>query len=391
MVEDNPGAYLDHAAATTLDPRVRAAMAPFVDEAFASPESLHDWARRPAEALEAARARVGALIAADPEGVIFTAGDTEARNLAVKGIVSANAHRGAHIVTSAVEHPATLAACRTLARDRAELTVVGVDATGHIDPAELAAATRDDTVLVTISHGQAEIGTVQDVAALVAAVRARRPDVAIHVDAGVTAGVVPIDVRTWDCDAVTIGGGSLGGPRWTGALWVREGTRLHPQIEGGLQEGGKRGGPHDMPGIVGLGEAAWLAAAEIDVRSVQMTRLADRLIERLLAVDDVRLNGPRTGRIPGHVQVSAGWVEGETLVLTLASLGVAASPGSACSAAGKASPVLEAIGLEPPWTHSAVLFTLAPTTTGAQIDFASAAFAQAVASLRVMSPLGNEE
>ncbi len=391
MVEDNPGAYLDHAAATTLDPRVRAAMAPFVDEAFASPESLHDWARRPAEALEAARARVGALIAADPEGVIFTAGDTEARNLAVKGIVSANAHRGAHIVTSAVEHPATLAACRTLARDRAELTIVGVDATGHIDPAELAAATRDDTVLVTISHGQAEIGTVQDVAALVAAVRARRPDVAIHVDAGVTAGVVPIDVRTWDCDAVTIGGGSLGGPRWTGALWVREGTRLHPQIEGGLQEGGKRGGPHDMPGIVGLGEAARLAAAEIDVRSVQMTRLADRLIERLLAVDDVRLNGPRTGRIPGHVQVSAGWVEGETLVLTLASLGVAASPGSACSAAGKASPVLEAIGLEPPWTHSAVLFTLAPTTTGAQIDFASAAFAQAVASLRVMSPLGNEE
>ncbi len=390
MVEDNPGAYLDHAAATTLDPRVRAAMAPFVDAAFGSPESLHDWARRPAEALEHARTQVGALIGADPEGVIFTAGDTEARNLAVKGIVAANAHRGAHIVTSSVEHPATLAACRTLARDRAELTTVGVDATGHIDPVQLAAAVRDDTVLVTICHGQAEIGTVQNVATLVAAVRARKPDVTIHVDAGVTAGVVPINVTAWDCDAATIGGGSMGGPRWAGALWVREGTRLHPLIEGGLQEGGKRGGAHDMPGIVGLGEAARLAAIEIDTRSAHMTALADRLIHRLLAVDDVRLNGPSMGRVPGHVQVSAGRVEGETLVLTLAAKGVAASPGSACSAAGKASPVLEAIGLEPPWTHSAILFTLAPTTTETQIDFAATAFADAVASLRAMSPLGSD-
>jgi cysteine desulfurase len=387
MVEDNPGAYLDHAAATTLDPRVRAAMAPFSDEVFGSPESLHDWARRPVEALDGARAHLGALIGADPGGVIFTSGDTEARNLAVKGIVAANAHRGAHIVTSAVEHPATLAACRTMARDRAELTTVGVDATGCIDRDALAAAVRDDTVLVTIGHGQAEIGTVQDVRALVAAVRARQPDVTVHVDAGATAGLVPIDVAAWDCDAVTVGGGSMGGPRWAGALWVREGTRLHPLIEGGLQEGGKRGGAHDMPGIAGLGEAARLATAEIGSRSAHMTTLGDRMIERLLAVDDVRLNGPRTGRIPGHVQVSAGWVEGETLVLTLASMGVAASPGSACAAAGKSSPVLEAIGLEPPWTHSAVLFTLAPTTTEAEIDFASAAFAGAVTSLRAMSPI----
>ena len=362
-------------------------MAPFTDEVFGSPESLHDWARRPAQALDEARAHLGALIGADPEGVIFTSGDTEARNLAVKGIVAANAYRGAHIVTSAVEHPATLAACRTLARDRAELTTVGVDSIGRIDRDELAAAVRDDTVLVTISHGQAEIGTVQDVRALVAAVRARKPDVTVHVDAGVTAGLVPIDAAAWDCDAVTVGGGSMGGPRWAGALWVREGTRLHPLIEGGLQEGGKRGGAHDMPGIAGLGEAARLATAEMGMRSAHMTTLADRMIERLLAVDDVRLNGPRTGRIPGHIQVSAGWVEGETLVLTLASMGVAASPGSACSAAGKASPVLEAIGLEPPWTHSAVLFTLAPTTTEAQIDLASAAFAGAVASLRAMSPI----
>ncbi len=387
MVDHDPGAYLDHAAATPLDPRVRAAMAPFLGELFASPEGLYEQARAPAEALETARAHVGALIGGDPAGVIFTAGDTEARNLAVKGIVAANAHRGAHIVTSAVEHPATLAACRTLARDRAELSIVGVDSTGRVEPRELAAAVRDDTVLVTLAHGQAEIGTVQDVGALIGAVRATGHEPAIHVDAGVTGGVVPIDVAAWNCDALTVGGGSMGGPRWAGALWIREGTRIHPLIEGGLQEGGKRGGPHDLPAVVGLGAAAALAAAELPTRAAHMSLLADRLIAGLETVPDVLLNGPRAGRLPGHVQVSVGRVEGETLVLTLAARGVAASPGSACSAAGKAFPVLEAIGLQPPWTHSAVLFTLAPGTTVAQIDHAIAAFAGAVASLRAMSPI----
>jgi cysteine desulfurase len=358
----------------------------FVSEEFGNPEGLHERAREPAEAIARAREHVGALVGADPEGVIFTAGDTEARNLAVKGVAAANAHRGAHLVASAVEHPATLAACRTRAR-AGELTLVGVDGDARISPPALAGAVRDDTVLVSIAHGQPDVGTVQDVAALVAAVRAAHPDVAIHVDAGATAGLVPIDANGWDCDLLTIGGGSLTGPRWAGALWVREGTRLHPLIEGGLQEGGKRGGAHDVPGIVGLGEAARLAREEMEGRASHMSRLADALIDLLCAVPDVRLNGPRRGRVPGHVNVSAGWVEGETLVLSLAARGVAASPGSACSAAGKASPALEAMGLEPPWTHSSVLFTLAPSTTDAEIRHAARAFADVVAALRAMSPV----
>jgi cysteine desulfurase len=386
MVEDTDGAYLDHAAASPLDRRVRDAMADFLDDAFGNPESLHDYARPPAEALAAARAHVGALIGGDPAGVIFTAGDTEARNLAVKGVAAANAHRGTHLVASAVEHPATVAACRTVART-GELTLVPVDADARIDPDALGAAVRDDTVLVSIVHGQPDVGTVQDVPALVARVRRARPDVAIHVDSGATAGVIPIDAAAWGCDLLTLGGGSLGGPRWSGALWVRQGTRLHPLIEGGLQEGGKRGGAHDMPGIAGLGEAARLARRELSVRAAQMSARAEDLIARLLAVPDVRLNGPRHGRVPGHVNVSAGWVEGETLVLSLAARGVAASPGSACSAAGKASPVLEAMGLEPPWTHSSVLFTLSPATTTAEVAFAADAFAEAVTALRTMSPL----
>lgn len=387
MVEHNSGAYLDHAAATTIDPRVRDAMAPFQGDLVGNPEGLHDWAREPADAIERARVDVATLIGAEPGGVIFTAGDTEARNLAVKGVAAANAHRGGHLVVSAIDHPATLAASRTVTRATGDLTIVGVDGEGRIDPRRLAGAVRDDTVLVTIVHGQPEIGTVQDVPTLVDAVRARSTDVAIHVDAGATAGLVPVDATAWGCDLVSLGGGSLLGPRWAGALWVREGTRLHPLIEGGLQEGGKRGGAHDTPAIVGFGTAARLAREELGGRALHMSVLADRLIARLLAVPDVRLNGPRLGRLPGHVQVSAGWVEGETLVLALAARDVAASPGSACSAAGKASPVLEAIGLDAPWTHSAVLFTLAPTTTEREVDAAAAAFADAVATLRAMSPI----
>ena len=182
MVEDTHGAYLDHAAASPLDPRVRRVMARFLETEFGSPEGLHDQARGPAEALDTARTHVAALLGADSDGVIFTAGDTEARNLAVKGIAAANAHRGRHIVTTAVEHPATLAACRTLARGDFDLTVVGVDTEGRVDPRELAAAVRDDTILVSISHGQAEIGTVQEVPALVAAVK--RAGYEAHAPAG---------------------------------------------------------------------------------------------------------------------------------------------------------------------------------------------------------------
>jgi cysteine desulfurase len=210
------------------------------------------------------------------------------------------------------------------------------------------------------------------------------------VDAGETAGLVPVDIAALGADALVVGGGPVGGPAWSGALVVRPGARLHPLIEGGLQEGGKRAGAEALPGIVALGAAAEIAAAEMSARAARMHELTERLLAGLLAVPDVRLNGPRERRIPGHVQVSAGRVEGESLALAMATRGVAVSPGSACTAhGGKASPTLEAIGLEPPWTHSAVLFTLRASTTEAEVDRAVAAFAEAVAALRAMSPLAS--
>jgi cysteine desulfurase len=383
-----PTAYLDHAAASPLDPRVREAMLPWLDERFGSPSSLHEWGRAPAEAIEAARAEVAALAGADPDWVVFTSGATEARNLAVRGLLSANRALGRHAVASAVEHPATLAVLRTAARQGTRLDLVGVDGEGRIDPAALGAAVGDDTALACVVHGQPDIGTLQDVPACVAAVRAARPDARVMVDAGETAGLVPVEAAGWGADAVVVGGGPVGALPWTGALLVRPGARIHPLIGGGLQEGGKRAGAEDVPGIVALGAAARIAREEMDARAARMRALAATLAQGLLAVPDVRLNGTRDGRIPGHVQVSAGWVEGEALTLALAARGVAVSPGSACTVhGGKAAPALEAIGLEPPWTHSAVLFTLRHTTTEDEVSHAVAAFADAVAALRALSPL----
>jgi cysteine desulfurase len=381
------GAYLDHAAGRPLDPRVREAMLPHLAE-FASPSGLHEWSRGPAEAVERAREHVAALIGAPPDAILFTSGATESRNLAVKGLLSANRRLGRGVVASAVEHPATLAACRTVTREGGELALVGVDAEGRIEPERLAACVGDATALVCVVHGQADVGTIQDVAALVHAAKDRRPEALVHVDAEETAGLLPLAVDDLGCDALTLAGGTLGAPPWVGALYVRPGTRLHPLIEGGLQERGKRAGAENVPGIVALGEAARLAAAEMDRRARRMRELRDRLIAALLAIPGVRLNGPRgERRLPGNVQVSVGGVEAESLVLALAARGVAASPGSACTAAGKASPVLEAMGVEPPWSHSAVLFTTSWTTTEREVDLAAAALRDAAAELRALSPI----
>jgi cysteine desulfurase len=377
-------AYLDHAAAAPLDPRVREAMLPFLGAEFGSPGSLHGWGRAPAGALAAARAAVADLIGGAPEEVAFTSGASESRNLAVRGLLAGRDRP--RVVASAVEHPATLAACRAAAG--AEVTLVGVGADGRIDAADLAAAVRPETALVCLHHGQAEIGTRQDVPALVAAVRAQAPEALVHVDAGATAGLVPIDVRAMDADALSLDGGAMAGPVWCGALWLREGVRIAPQILGGSQEWGRRAGAEAVPAIAGLGAAARLAKMEMAARAARMARLAERLADRLVSVPDVRRNGPDRGGVPGLVAVSAGGVEGETLVLALAARSVAASPGTACAGdARKAAPTLEAIGLEAPWTHSAVLFTLGPATTEAEIEHAADAFAEAVALLREMSPI----
>jgi len=381
-------AYLDHAASAPLDERTRAVMAQALD-CLGGPDALHPAGAHAAQMLETARAQVAALIDCDPEEVIFTAGATEARNLAVKGLLAANRTLGPHFVVSAVEHPAVMSIARSRLRDGEPVSVTAVDPLGRIDPAALADVISPQTCVVSIHHAQHEVGTIQDLNKLIDAVRTRRGDVRVHVDAGESAGTVQVDVAAIGADAVTIGGTALGAPAWAGALWLRPGARLHPLVEGGSQEAGKRAGPVDLTGAVALGAAAARTRAVRAERAARLRSQTAFLAERILTIADVRLNGPPVDeRLPGHLQVSVRGVTGESLALALATRGVCVSPGSTCSAdAGKASPTLEAMAVDPVWTHAAVLMTLGDSTTDAELAVAADAFAAAVADLRAMSPL----
>jgi cysteine desulfurase len=378
-------AYLDHASAWPLSTAVLDEMHRWTAH-LGSPMALHEQARGPADAIATARGEVAALTGWQPESVIFTAGATEARNLALKGVVAAARADEPVIVADPLAHSSTLAVARSLTRHAGEVRMAGVDAEGHVDPHELAGLAADADVVV-ITHGQAEVGTIRDAAVHAAAVRDAAPHAVIVLDAEETVGLLPL-ADALGADVVAIGGRCLGAPAWAGALLVRPGCRLHPLIEGGLEEGGKRGGPHDVPAIAGLGVAAREARASMDDRVARMRDSARLLAHGMLAVHGTRLNGPPVDeRLPGHVQVSAGGVEGEAVALAMAARGVAVSPGSACTfGAGKASPVLEAMGLDDEAARSAVLVTAGPRTTDAEVHDAVAAYAESVRTLRAMAP-----
>ncbi len=378
-------AYLDHASGWPLSSAVRAAMTRWTEH-VGSPGSLHEAARGPAEAVAAARDAVAALVGWPTDTVIFTAGATEARNLALKGGLAARRADLTVIVADPLAHASTLAVARSLTRHGGELRLVAVDGDGDIAPSVLASAAGGADIVV-VTHGQAEVGSIRDARALVAAARGAAPGALVILDAEETAGLLPLDDGL-GADLVAIGGRTLGGPAWAGALLVRPGTLLSPVIEGGLEEGGKRGGPHAVPAIAGLGVAAREASAGMGVRVARMRVASHSLAAGLLRVEGTRLNGPPPDRrLPGHVQVSAVGVDGEALALAMAARGVAVSPGSACtSGAGKASPVLEAMGLDEEIARSAVLLTAGPDTTADEVERAVTAFGEAVGILRGMAP-----
>lgn len=377
---------LDAAGGVAPSDAVRAAMAGAAG-LWAYETGGHDAAARTEDAVEAARADVAALIGADPADVVFTSSPAESRVTAVRGLRDASPGLGSHAVASALEHPAVTWALRRAEAGGNPWTACDVRADGLLDPAAVGAAVRDDTALVCVHHGQEDVGAVNDVAALVAAARDRRPEARVHVDACATAGLVPVDVAAWDADAVSLGGPALGCPGGVAALWVRPGARLVPLVGGTLQQDGRRAGSLNVPGVAGMGAAAREAREGMGDDARRRTALAQRLWAGLDALGDVRLNGPPVARrIPGNVQASVGGVTGETLAVTLAAHGVAVSPGSACSAlAGKASPVLEAMGVDAPWSLGSVLFTVGPRATEDDVDEALARIADVVGRLRAQS------
>ncbi|MBU0629742.1 MAG: cysteine desulfurase NifS [Candidatus Margulisbacteria bacterium] len=382
--------YLDYAATTPCDPRAVVAMAPYFTEKFGNPSSIHGFGQETRSAVEKAREQVAKLILAQPREIVFTSGGTEADNQALMGVAFANEKKGDHLVISGVEHHAITECADFLKKRDLRVTVVPVDKYGMVDPADVAKAIEAKTILVSVMHANNEIGTVQPIAEISKAVKAK--GVYLHTDAVQTAGHLPIGVEQLGVDLLSISAHKLYGPKGVGCLYVRKGTRLTSLLHGGAQEGGKRGSTENVPGIVGFGAAAELAANEMGEENVRVAKLRDRLKTGLLAkIPESQLNGHPTERLPNNLNITIKYIEGESMLLSLDMEGIAASTGSACSSGSlEPSHVLLAIGLPHELAHGSIRFSLGKQTTEQEIDRVLEVFPKIVERLRKMSPLYEE-
>ncbi|MGH9393920.1 MAG: cysteine desulfurase family protein [Terriglobales bacterium] len=376
--------YLDYHATTPVDPRVWRAMEPFFSTQFGNPASTsHAFGWAAAQAVQRARGQVAALIGAAPNEIVFTSGATESDNLAIKGIADRHRAKPAHIVTSAFEHHAVLDPCARLEHEGFALTRLGVNREGLVSIAELEAALRPETVLISVMAVNNEIGTVQDMAAIGAL--ARRRGIALHTDATQAVGKIPVAVADWQVDLLSLSAHKMYGPKGVGALYVRAGTGLCCQQDGGGHERGLRSGTLNVPGIVGLGEAAALAQQEMAEESARIAALRDWMCERISSrLPGVSVNGSLRQRVPHNLHLTLEGVEAETLMMSMPE--VAVSSGSACtSAARAASHVLLAIGLTPEQAQRSLRFGLGRFTTQDEVARAAEYLIQAAVQLRELS------
>jgi cysteine desulfurase len=378
--------YLDNAATTPLDPRVLETMLGHLGGRRGNPSALHALGNAARDAVEVARASVAALIGASPEEVLFTSGGTESDAIAVLGLARSARPEKRHLVVSSVEHAAVREDAKRLQKEGFEVSWIGVDADGLIDPDEFAAVLRPDTALAAVLWANNEVGTVEPIRELASFCAER--EIPLHSDAVQAAGRVPIDVSETLVSTLALSGHKLYGPQGIGALYVRGGVSPEPVVYGGGQENGLRSGTQNVAGIVGLGTAAVLAREEMDERVAHERALRDRILAGAQAIPDVTVNGHRERRLSNNVHLTVSGVEAESLVLFLDSLGYAVGSGSACSSGGhKASPVLIAMGRSEREAFSVVRITVGKDNTAEEVDGFLEAFAAAVAQLRELSPL----
>jgi len=376
--------YFDYAATTPMDPRVAEKLCACLtkDGIFGNPASrTHAYGWQAEAAVEEARRQVARLINADPREIVWTSGATESNNLAIKGYVRANLTKGRHIVTSAIEHKAVLDACAYLEREGFDVTYVSPAADGTTSPQAIAAALRDDTVLVSLMHVNNELGVINDIASVGALCRERH--VALHVDAAQSAGKIPLDVNAMNADLVSLSAHKLYGPKGAGALYVRRRPKveLEALIHGGGHERGMRSGTLAVHQIVAMGEAFRIAGEEMAEESRRILRLRERLWQGIAKLEGVSVNGNAQQRVPGILNISFANVEGESLLIALKDLAV--STGSACTSASiEPSFVLRALGVADELAHSSIRFSLGRFSTEAEVDFAIAQINEAVVRLR---------
>jgi cysteine desulfurase len=375
--------YLDHAATTPLHPEVLEAMLPYLTEHHGNPSSIHAAGRRARQGLDEAREEVASHLGAKPREIVFTASGTEADNLAVKGVAWASSARGRHIVTSTVEHKAIINTAAILERQGFQVTAVGVDRSGRVNPDDVASAMTDSTTLVSLQAANNEVGTVQLVAEIGAICRERR--VAFHVDAVQSAAFLPPAPDAWQATLVSLSAHKLHGPKGIGALYVRQGTAMVPQLNGGAQERQRRAGTENVAGAVGFARAMRLAYGE----HPDLVPLRDRLIRGLVSLAGVSLTGHETDRLPNSASVVIEGVEGGDLVAALDLEGIEASTGSACTTGSvEPSHVLLAMGIDPELAHGSLRLTIGRDTSEAEIDHTLEVVAACIERLRMGRPVG---
>jgi cysteine desulfurase len=379
--------YFDHIASTPVHPMVREAMLPYLKEFYGNPQSLHSYGQETSIAIESAREKVAQLIEAETEEVFFTSSGTESNNFALKGMALAQRTKGRNIVASAVEHQSVLHSLKSLEKSGFSVTEVPVDQFGLVDPEDVRKAITPETILVSVMLANGEVGTIEPVAAV--AKICREQGVLCHTDAVDAVGNIPVSVKNLGVDALSLAGNQFYGPTGCAALYLKKGTRALPQIDGGIQESGKRAGSENIAGIVGLGAAAEIAQKELGVWTDKVKRLRDKIIERMeQEVDHVILTGHPTNRLPHHASFCVKFIEGEAMLLNLDMKGIAAASGSACtSRALKASHVLLAMGLDHATAQGSLVFSLVEENTAEDIDYLFEVFPGIIERLRQMSPL----
>ncbi|HZK24568.1 MAG TPA: cysteine desulfurase NifS [Oscillospiraceae bacterium] len=378
--------YLDHAATTPVHEEVFAAMKPYLTEHFGNPSSVYAIGREARKAVDEAREKAATALGADPQEIIFTSGATESNNLAIRGIARAQQHKGKHIITSAVEHHAVLDTCLALQKEGFEVTILPVDEYGLVSKKDVTEALQEQTILVTVMMANNEVGTILPVAEIGKLCRER--GIVFHTDAVQAVGKLPIDVKELQVDLLSLSAHKFYGPKGIGALYVRKGTGLNIYSFGGAQERKLRPGTENVPGIVGLGRAIELAVSKMAEKNKRVQCLRDKLKAGVLAIEDTRLNGHPEQRLPGNLNVSILYVEGESLILSLDLKGIAVSSGSACTS-GSLDPshVLMAMGLDHQTAHGSLRFTLGDDNTEEEIDYVLEVLPEIVARLRSMSPV----
>ena len=382
--------FMDNHSTTPVDPRVLETMLPYFTQHFgnaASRNHAFGWAAE--AAVDNARAQVAALIGGDAKEIVFTSGATEAINLAIKGAVSYYKKHGNHVITVETEHKATLDTCKRLQRDGIEVTVLRPSADGIVTPQQVADAVTDKTVLVSVMLANNEIGVIQPLAEIIAAVKAKNSKTLVHSDIVQAAGKIPVDVEALKLDLASMSAHKMYGPKGIGALWVRRKPRIRidPLIDGGGHERGMRSGTLPVPLIVGFGKAAEVAAAELPTEAIRLRALRDRLHEGIKArLVETYVNGSLEHRLPGNLNISFAFVEGESLLMALKD--VAVSSGSACTSASlEPSYVLRALGVGEELAHTSIRFGLGRFNTEAEVDYTIELVTTSVERLRELSPL----